>query len=138
MTTAETPWVGKVAKPRKDKDAERKHRREVKEKRKSWRDKGRAADKKIRSEDKPGAQRSQRLAASRVFHKTDKEGNPGGFKAFGEYAGRMSAQAKRKEKIRESVDQKKAYRKERKEKRRADQEARIAKRRAARDARRGK
>ena len=66
----------------------------IREKRDEWRTKGREDLKKIRSENKMSPERREKIAASKVFHKTDNQGNPGGVAAVAEYAKKITKKPK--------------------------------------------
>lgn len=78
------------------KTAKKEKRTEVRGKKKSARKDKREAVKKVRSETKPGEKRRGLVGATRSFHGTDKEGNKGGFKAFGKYGKKVAARKERK------------------------------------------
>jgi hypothetical protein len=77
-------------KSRQEKKAKRK---EIRGKRKEGRKASRAAVKEIRSKGRPGAKRRAEVLATKAYHKVDKEGTKGGYKAFGKFA--TSKRAKR-------------------------------------------
>ena len=70
-------------------------RKSLVSKKKGARKDKRAAVKKVRSEHKPGKTRRMMVGATKAFHGTDKEGNKGGFAAFGKYSQKQSAKAKK-------------------------------------------
>jgi hypothetical protein len=107
--------------------SKRTERKEIRGKRKEGRKKSRAAVKEIRSKDKPGAARRGLVLATKAFHKVDKEGKPGGYKAFGKFTG-----SKRAKRIGEAVKRQKARREAREDRQKARKE-RIAARKADRN-----
>ena len=72
-------------------------RKSLVSKKKGARKDKRAAVKKVRSEHKPGKTRRMMVGATKAFHGTDKEGNKGGFAAFGKYSAKVSAKKQKKE-----------------------------------------
>jgi hypothetical protein len=87
----------------KEKIEAKKAKKEIRGKRKEGRQKSRAAVKEIRSKGKPGAARRGLVLATKAFHKVDKEGKKGGYKAFGKFTG-----SKRAKRIGERVKRQKA------------------------------
>ena len=75
-------WAESLKARRTAQEAKRTKRKETQAKKKEWRKKSREGAKKIRSEHKAGSEgRKAMLRANRDFHKTDKEGKPGGYPA---------------------------------------------------------
>jgi hypothetical protein len=78
--------------------------------RKKYRGLQRDAIKKIRQDkDRSGYEKRMHIGATRAFHKVDRDGNVGGFKAFGEYSQKVSpAMTKRAERDKARNDRKAA------------------------------
>ena len=91
--------------------AKKAKRTEVRDKKKSAKKDRKAAVKKVRSENKPGKERRMLVGAARAFHGTDKEGNKGGFSAFGKFAGKKTAQVKKRAERKAKRDERRAARK---------------------------
>jgi hypothetical protein len=74
-----------------------KAKKDIRSKKKMYRKQGRAAAKTIRSSGVKGKELRGTLKANRVFHNTDKEGNPGGIKAFGAMSARQASITKKRD-----------------------------------------
>ena len=66
-------------------------RQDIRAKRDEWRTKGREEIKKIRSEETQSPERRAKIQATKAYHKTDKDGNPGGFAAVGALQQKLGA-----------------------------------------------